>query len=223
MLMECQAEEKDFAAKKNLHTFAITDIVHVVRTRSTCWLRRSQNDRVISVGLDMLLQVLGTFEGFATKFAFMGLQRHVHTNVRSDVITLHSGGAAASPLAGQIEIIGALAAYMALANMFLHRHKYFWLRATVMNVHLHRVVPQWGIAHCSLATGRKDSLTCLDCYVELTLAVAVLEQRSLLGFGHSFSAAFLALVQESSQGRGSNFVVMAGSCGCDNDAQLERL
>ena len=43
----------------------------------------------------------------------------MHTDMRCDVITLHSGGAARVPLACEIEIVGALAANMALTNVLI--------------------------------------------------------------------------------------------------------
>ena len=41
------------------------------------------------------------------------------TNVRSDMITLDGGGTTSAPLAGQVEIVGRLAAHMPFADMFL--------------------------------------------------------------------------------------------------------
>jgi hypothetical protein len=83
------------------------------------WLWGSNQDRVIGVSFDMLLQILGTFECLPTEVAFMRLQGHMDPNVRRDVIALDSCGPAASPLAGQVEIVCALAANMALTDMFL--------------------------------------------------------------------------------------------------------
>jgi len=40
-------------------------------------------------------------------------------NVRRDVVTLDSGGAARIPLAGEIQVVGALATNMLLADVFL--------------------------------------------------------------------------------------------------------
>jgi hypothetical protein len=69
--------------------------------------------------LDMLLEILRTLEGFAAEVAFVRLKWHVYANVRCDMISLHSGGAAATPLASQIQIIGALTTDMTLANVVL--------------------------------------------------------------------------------------------------------
>lgn len=71
------------------------------------------------MGLDMLLQVLGALEGFATEVAFVRLQRHMHANVRSDMIALDSSRAARAPLAGKVEVVGALATDMSFAYVVL--------------------------------------------------------------------------------------------------------
>lgn len=67
----------------------------------------------------MLLQILGTLEGLAAELALVGLQGNVDANVRGNVVTLDGGGAARVPLAGEAEVVGALAANMAFAEMFL--------------------------------------------------------------------------------------------------------
>lgn len=71
------------------------------------------------MGLDVLLQVLRTLEGFAAKIAFVRFQRHMDSDVRRDVVAFDGGGPATAPLAGQVEIIRALATDMAFAHMFL--------------------------------------------------------------------------------------------------------
>lgn len=71
------------------------------------------------MGLDMLLEILRTFKSFAAEIAFMRLQWHVDSNVRGDVVSLNCRGAAISPLAGEVEVVGALSPNMALANMVL--------------------------------------------------------------------------------------------------------
>ena len=67
----------------------------------------------------MLLQVLGTLEGLAAELALVRLERDMDANVRGDVVALHSGSAARVPLAGEAEVVGALAANMALTDVFL--------------------------------------------------------------------------------------------------------
>lgn len=70
--------------------------------------------------LYVLLQILRTLERLTAEIALMRLQRHVHANVGSDVVALDRGGAAVTPLAGQIEVVGALATNMALTDVVLH-------------------------------------------------------------------------------------------------------
>jgi hypothetical protein len=71
----------------------------------------------------MLLEILWALESLATEVALVWFQRYVNANVRSDVITFDSGGAAVTPLAGQIQIVGALATNMALANVILQERQ----------------------------------------------------------------------------------------------------
>jgi hypothetical protein len=72
------------------------------------------------VSFDVLLQILWTLECLATKVAFVRLQRHVNTNVRSDVVSLDRGGAAIAPLAGQVQVVGALATNVTLTDVILY-------------------------------------------------------------------------------------------------------
>lgn len=76
------------------------------------------------MGLHVLLQILGTLESLATEVALVRLQGNVNSNVRSNVITLDSGGAAIAPLAGEVQVVGALAADMALTDVVLSTNKY---------------------------------------------------------------------------------------------------
>ena len=69
--------------------------------------------------LDVLLQVLRTLETLAAEVALVGLEGHMDSDVRRNVVTLHRGGAAEIPAASQIQVVCALAANMTLANMFL--------------------------------------------------------------------------------------------------------
>ena len=71
------------------------------------------------MSLDVLLQILGSLECLTTEVAFVRLQGHVNTNVRCDVVTLHSGSSAIAPLAGQIQVVGALATDVAFAYVIL--------------------------------------------------------------------------------------------------------
>lgn len=79
----------------------------------------TQKHRIVRVGLDVLLEILGTLESLATEVAFVRLQRNMHTNVRRDVITLDSGSTAVTPLASKIQVVGALAPNMALTDVVL--------------------------------------------------------------------------------------------------------
>ena len=68
---------------------------------------------------DMLFQVLRTFELLATECTAMRLQRHVNSNMRRYMIALLQGDVAIAPPTGQVEVVGALAANVLLANMIL--------------------------------------------------------------------------------------------------------
>jgi hypothetical protein len=72
------------------------------------------------MSLDMFLQVLRSFKGFAAKVTFVRLEWNVHSNVRSDVIALDGGGTTISPLASEIQVVGTLSTNMSLANMVLN-------------------------------------------------------------------------------------------------------
>ena len=69
--------------------------------------------------LDVFLEILRTLEGLATELALVWLQGNMDTDVGGDVVTLDGGGAALAPGAGQVEVVGGLAADMALADMLL--------------------------------------------------------------------------------------------------------
>jgi len=82
-------------------------------------LRRAHQDRVISMGLDMLLQILGTLESLAAEVALVRFERNMDSNMRGDMVALDSRSATAAPLASQVKVVGTLAADMALTNVFL--------------------------------------------------------------------------------------------------------
>jgi hypothetical protein len=73
------------------------------------------------VSLDVLLEILRTLESLTTEVAFVRLKRDVNANVRGDMITLHGRRTAVTPLACQVEVVGALTANVTLANMVLPR------------------------------------------------------------------------------------------------------
>lgn len=71
------------------------------------------------MGFDMLLEVLRAFEGLAAEITLVRLQRNVDPDMRRDVVALDRRRPAVPPLAGEVQIVGALATDMALADVFL--------------------------------------------------------------------------------------------------------
>jgi len=71
------------------------------------------------MGLNVLLEILRALEGFAAEVAFVRLEWHVNTNVRSDVVALDGGGTASAPCASQIEVVSALAPDVTFTHMVL--------------------------------------------------------------------------------------------------------
>lgn len=67
----------------------------------------------------VLLEILGSFEGLFTNFANVRFEWCVDSEVASDVITLGACGDAVSPLASETEIVGALPAYVIMAQMIV--------------------------------------------------------------------------------------------------------
>ena len=113
---------KDETREKRL-TFVIgaqADIVHAIGwTRTTSRVGRSNEDRVVCMGLDMLLQVLGTLEGFSAEITLMGFQGNVHSDVRGDVVAFDGCGAAVGPSTGKVQVVGTLSTDVTLADVFL--------------------------------------------------------------------------------------------------------
>lgn len=112
--------ERQIDGKKRL-TFSRTSRVAAGSVLSTIGLGRAQQYRVVSVSLDVLLQVLRTLECLATEVALVRLERDVNTDVRRDVVALNRGGAAVSPLAGEVQVVGAFATNVTLTNVILHQ------------------------------------------------------------------------------------------------------
>ena len=83
---------------------------------------RAQQNRVISVSLHVLLQILRALECLSAEVALMRLQRNMDTDMRSNVISLDCGGAAVAPLAGQVQVVGALAANVTFTNVILKKY-----------------------------------------------------------------------------------------------------
>jgi hypothetical protein len=103
-----------------LLTFHVTSIiVSALLPRASVRAWRAHDDRIVGMRLDMFLEVLWAFEGLATEFAFVRLEWDVDSNVRGDVVALDGRGTAATPLTGQVEVVGRFATDVALANMFL--------------------------------------------------------------------------------------------------------
>lgn len=69
--------------------------------------------------LDMFLQILRTLESLSTEIAFVWLQWNMDSDVRGDMVTLHSGGAARVPTTCEIQVVCALSSDMLLTDMLL--------------------------------------------------------------------------------------------------------
>jgi hypothetical protein len=67
----------------------------------------------------MLLEILRALECLSTEVALMRLEWDMDADVRGDVVAFDCRGAAGTPLAGEVEVVGALAADMALADVVL--------------------------------------------------------------------------------------------------------
>lgn len=101
-------------------------------------LRRANQDGVIGMSLDMLLQVLWALEGLAAKVTLVWLEGHMDTNMRGDMVSLDGGRTTATPLAGQVEVVGALAANMAFTDVFLHLLVYNYFKRVKKETHVER-------------------------------------------------------------------------------------
>lgn len=71
------------------------------------------------MGFDVFLEILRPLEGLSAEVAFVRFEWHVNADMRSNVISLHGSGAAATPLASEVQIVCALATNMAFAYMVL--------------------------------------------------------------------------------------------------------
>jgi hypothetical protein len=69
----------------------------------------------------MFLQILGTLECLSAEVTFVGLQWDMDADMRSDVVTLDSGGAAGVPSTGQVQVVSALSSHMLLTDMVLSK------------------------------------------------------------------------------------------------------
>ena len=75
--------------------------------------------RIVSVSLDVLLQILRPLEGLAAEVAPMRLQRYMNADMRRDVVALHNCDATGTPGTSEVKIIGTFTTDVALANVFL--------------------------------------------------------------------------------------------------------
>ena len=121
------------------------------------------------MSLDVFLQILRALERLAAEVALVRLQRHVNTDVRSDVVSLDRRGAAVAPLAGQVQVVGALATNVTLTDVILNevstcRNAYAVVARLVLRYaqgferksdDLRRVAQQKGDARRNFATGRQ--------------------------------------------------------------------
>lgn len=114
--------------RKCSRTSAHLTVVVVVAWRSL-WLRtvvettrilaRRHKNGVVSMCLDMLLEILGPLERLAAELTFVRLERDMHADVRGDVVTLDSSSAARVPLASKVQVVCALTANMALTDVLI--------------------------------------------------------------------------------------------------------
>ena len=107
--------------KKELLTFwLVPSVIMSICARTTGGLVRPiHQDSIFGVSLDVLLQILRSLKRLAAKFAPMRFQWHMDSNMRSDMIALDYRYGAIAPGAGQIQVVGALAADVGIADMIL--------------------------------------------------------------------------------------------------------
>lgn len=71
------------------------------------------------MGFDMFLEILRSLERLSAKLTPMRLQRHVDPDVRCNVVSLDDLDVAVAPRTLEVQIVGALATDMGVADMFL--------------------------------------------------------------------------------------------------------
>lgn len=86
-------------------------------------LSGSREDGVVGVCLDMFFQILRTLEALAAELTLVRLERNMDSDVGGDVVTLDSSRAARIPLAGKVQVVGALAANMSFTYVFIKRFR----------------------------------------------------------------------------------------------------
>ena len=85
------------------------------------WGTAADQNGIVRMGLDMFLEILRALKRLAAEIALVRLERDVNTNVGGDVVALDRRGAALVPLAGQVQVVGALPTDVFLANVLLKR------------------------------------------------------------------------------------------------------
>lgn len=91
----------------------------VATSRATLLVRGPKEDRVICMSLDVFLQILGALEALAAEVTFVRFERDVYSDMGCDVIPFDSGRPAKVPPTGQVEVVGALASNMTLADVLI--------------------------------------------------------------------------------------------------------
>lgn len=108
------------------------------------------------MGLYVLLQILRALEALAAEFTLVRLERNVNPDVRGNVVTLDSSCATRVPLAGEVQVVGALAANMFLTEMVIKKLSALEALAAVGAPAAHEVVLSLSAAR-GRARGRRSS------------------------------------------------------------------
>lgn len=110
----------------------------------------------------MLFQVLRALEGFAAEVALVRLQRDMNADMRGDMITLDGRSSTGAPLAGQVQVVCALAPDMSFAYMILRQSVSILpnrvaLKSPGVNL-LHRALLRWCTSRHSRPIDKSKSL-----------------------------------------------------------------
>jgi hypothetical protein len=73
------------------------------------------------MSLNVLFQILWAFECFPAEVTLVWFQRDVDSNVRGDVVSLHSGSVASTPSTSQAKVVGGLSSNMDFAQVVVKR------------------------------------------------------------------------------------------------------
>jgi hypothetical protein len=118
-------------------------------------LWRAEQNRVVGVRFHVLLKILGSLKRLATEVAFVRLERDVNADMRRDMVAFHSGCPAVSPLAGQVEVVGALSTNVTLTNVILQKGQKFSSSANVAEDREGQKPPK-ATGKCSKPSARKE-------------------------------------------------------------------